>query len=65
MLPILYNRKGVSNFDFSLVFVVKIKLNIRYKKMTLWQEKYKSSFFQVLKVCKAFSNFDVNSSIRI
>ena len=65
MLPILYNRKGVSNFDFSLVFVVKIKLNIRYKKMTLWQEKYKSSFFQVLKVCKSFSNFDVNSTVRI
>ena len=24
------------------------------------QEKYKNSVFQILKVCKAFSNFDFN-----
>ena len=28
------------------------------------QEKYKSSVFQILKICKAFSNFDFNSTIR-
>ena len=28
-------------------------------------EKYKNSaFFQILKICKAFSNFDFNSTIR-
>ena len=28
------------------------------------QEKYKNSVFQILKICKAFSNFDFNSTIR-
>ena len=28
------------------------------------QEKYKSSAFQILKMCKAFSNFDFDSTIR-
>ena len=28
------------------------------------QEKYKSSAFQILKICKVFSNFDFNSTIR-
>ena len=28
------------------------------------QQKYKNSVFQILKICKAFSNFDFNSTIR-
>ena len=28
------------------------------------QEKYKNSVFQILKICKALSNFDFNSTIR-
>ena len=53
----------------SVVFVGKIKLNFHYKKMTEkmydnLQEKYKSSVFQIFKICKAFSNFDFNSTIR-
>ena len=28
------------------------------------QEKYKNRIFQILKRCKAFSNFDFNSTIR-
>ena len=28
------------------------------------QEKYKNSVFQILKINKAFSNFDFNSTIR-
>ena len=28
------------------------------------QEKHKNSVFQILKICKAFSNFDYNSTIR-
>ena len=28
------------------------------------QEKYKNSLFQILKICKALSNFDFNSTIR-
>ena len=27
------------------------------------QEKYKNSVFQISKICKAFSNFDFNSTI--
>ena len=27
-------------------------------------EKYKNSVFQILKICKAFSNFNFNSTIR-
>ena len=46
----LYNRKSVSNFNFSLVFVGKINLNFYYKKMTEKmydnvQQKYKDSVF--------------------
>ena len=36
----LYNRKSVSNFNFSLVFVGKMKFKLCYKKMTeiyAWQ----------------------------
>ena len=52
-----------------LVFVGKIKLNFNYKKMTEkmcdnFQEKCKNSVFQILKICKAFRNFDFNSTIR-
>ena len=41
------------------IFVGKIKLNFHYKKMTEkmygnFQKKYKSSAFQILKICKAF-----------
>ena len=59
----LHNRKSVSNSNFPLVFVGKINLNFYYKKMTEkmydnLQEKYISSVFQILKICKAFSNFD-------
>ena len=28
------------------------------------QGKYKNTVFQILKICKAFSNFDINSAIR-
>ena len=68
-MTILYNRKSVSNFNFSLVFLGKIKLNFYYKKMTKkmydnLQEKYQISVFRILKICKAFSNFDFNSTIR-
>ena len=60
---VLYNRKSVSNFNFSLVCVGKMKLNLYYKKMTKkpydnLQEKCKNSVFQTLKICKAFSDFD-------
>ena len=66
-MTILYNRKNVSNFNFSLVFVDKITLNFYYKKMKEkmydnLQEKYKNSVFQILKICQAFSNFDFNST---
>ena len=27
-------------------------------------EKYKNSYFQILKICEALSNFDFNSTIR-
>ena len=67
-MAILYNRKRVSNFNILLIFVGKITLNIHYKKMTKkmcdnLQEKYKKSVFQILKICKAFSNFDFSSTI--
>ena len=50
-----------SNFNFSLVFVGKIKSNFPYKKMTEKMydnlpEKYKNSVFQILKTCNAFRN---------
>ena len=64
-----YNRKSVSNFNFSLDFVGKINLSFCYKKMTEkmyynLREKCKISVFQILKICRAFSNFDFNSTIR-
>ena len=51
------------------IFVVKVKLNFQYKMMTEKTyynllQKYKNSVFQILKIWKAFSNFDVNSTIR-
>ena len=51
------------------IFVSKIRLNFHYKIMTEKMydkllEKYKNSIFQILKICKAFSNFDFNSTIR-
>ena len=51
------------------IFVGKIKLNFQYKKMTEKKyydlpEKYTDSVFLILKICKAFSNFDFNSTIR-
>ena len=51
------------------IFVCKIKLNFHYKKMTKKMydnllEKYKNSVFQILKICKAFSNFDFDLTIR-
>ena len=61
---ILYNRKSVTNFNVLLVFVGKINLNFYYKKMTEkmydnLQGKYISSVLQILKIWKAFSNFDL------
>ena len=29
-----------------------------------FQEKYKNSVFQILKICKVFSNIDFNSTIK-
>ena len=29
-----------------------------------FQEKYKNSVFQILKICKVFSNFDFNLTVR-
>ena len=51
------------------VFVGKIRLNFHYKKMTKKMhgkllEKHKNSVFQILKIGKAFSHFDFNSTIR-
>ena len=67
-MAILSNRKRVSNFNILLIFVGKITLNIHYKKMTKkmcdnLQEKYKKIVFQILKICKAFSNFDFSLTI--
>ena len=47
------------------IFVGKIKLNFHYKKMTekiydKLLEKYKRGVFQILKIGKAFSHFDLN-----
>ena len=64
-----YNRKRVSNFNFSLVFVGKIKLNFHYKKMngkymTIYRRNIKIAFFRFQKYGKRFSNFDINSAFR-
>ena len=53
-------------FNFSLAFVGKINLNFYYKKVTekmndYLQGNYISSVFQILKICKAFSNVDFDS----
>ena len=45
------------------------KINFHYKKMTEKMydkllEKYKNSVFQILKIGKAFSHFDLNSTIK-
>ena len=50
------------------IFVGKIKLNFHYKKMTEKMydkllEKHKNSVFQILKIGKAFSHFDLNLTI--
>ena len=34
------------------------------KKYDNLQEKYKNRVFQILKICKAFSNFDFNLTIK-
>ena len=59
---------SASNFNFLLVFVGKIKLNSYYKKMIEkmydnLQQKYRNSVFQILKICKAFSNLDFDSKL--
>ena len=69
MIKTLYHRKSVSNLNFSLVFFGKIKLNVYYKKMTQnmygnLQEKYRNSFFKILKLFKAFNNFDFNLTVK-
>ena len=51
------------------IFVGKIRINFHDKKMTeeiydKLLEKYKNSAFQILKIGKAFSNFDFNSTVR-
>ena len=51
------------------IFIGKTKLNFHYKKMTKKSydnllDKYKNNVSQILKICKAFSNFDFNSTIR-
>ena len=59
----------ISNFNFLLVFIGKIKLNFHYKKMTekmynnLLQEIYKNNVLLILKECKALRNFEFISSI--
>ena len=50
------------------IFIGKIRLNFHYKKMTEKMydkllEKHKNSVFQILKIGKAFSHFDFNSTI--
>ena len=50
------------------IFVGKIKLNLDYEKMTekmhdKMLEKYKNSVFQILKIGKAFSHFNLNLTI--
>ena len=59
----------ISNFNFLLVFIGKIKLNFHYKKMTekmynnLLQEIYKNNVLLILKECTALRNFEFISSI--
>ena len=59
----------VISIFFGKTIVDKIKLNFHYKKMAekMYEdlpEKYKNCVFQILKICKAFSNFNFNSTIR-
>ena len=42
------------------IFGGKIKLKMTKKVHDNLLEKYKNSVFQILKICKAFSNFDFN-----
>ena len=56
-------------FKFLLNFLGKIKLNFQYKKITEKMyynllEKYNISLFLILTLCKAFSNFGFNLTIR-
>ena len=51
------------------IFVGKIRLNFHYKKMTEKMydkllEKHKNNVIQILKIGKAFSHVDFNSTIR-
>ena len=50
------------------IFVGKIKLNFYYKKMseciTICRRNIKIVFSKILKIYKAFSNFDFDSTIR-
>ena len=47
------------------IFVSKIRLNFHYKKITeKMYDKVVEKHFQVLKIGKAFSHFDFNSTIR-
>ena len=63
-------EKVISNFNFLLVFISKIKLNFHYKKMAekmynnLLQEICKNNVLLILKECKALRNFDFISTIR-
>ena len=62
-------EKVISNFNFLLVFIGKIKLNFHYKKMTEkmynnLQEIYKYSVLLILKKCKVLRDFNFISTIR-
>ena len=49
------------------IFVGKIKLNFQKITEKMYDnllENYKNSVFQILKICKSFSNFDFNLRIR-
>ena len=52
-MTILFDRRGVSNFNFSLVFVGTIKLNFYYRNMT--EKMYDNLQGEIQKEC--FSGF--------
>ena len=52
-MTIVFDRKGVSNFNFSLVFVGTIKLNFYYRNMT--EKMYDNLQGEIQKEC--FSGF--------
>ena len=58
-MTIVLDRKGVSNFNFSLVFVGTIKLNFCYKKMT--EKMYDNLQGEIQKWC--FSGFKNMQSV--